>query len=159
MANRCNNKVTFKGSQDNLNKVLDLFNQMMDNESKGSIGQMPDFIESKNGHFADITQNKSNRYTFSYDTFWSPNIEILIQNANHYDVGFVLDYEEYGMKLFGRAIYENQILKDCHLNMGDFKNITYDTETDRFEFEGKTYGDDTEIIRIVLERKIALELS
>lgn len=159
MANRCNNKVTFTGCQDNLNKVLDLFNQMIDNESKGSIGQIPYFIDSKSGHFADITQNKSNKYAFCYDTFWSPNFGILIQTANHCNVDFILDYEEYGLKLVGRTIYKNHIFKDCRLNMADFKNITYDTETDRFEFEGKTYGDDLEIIRILLERKIALELS
>lgn len=159
MANRCNNKVTFTGSEDNLNRVLDLFNQMMDNENKGSIGQIPDFVESKNGHFADIAQNKSNKYAFCYDTFWSPNFGILIQTANHCNVDFLLDYEEYGMKLFGRTIYKNHIFKDCRLNMADFIGITYDTETDKFEFEGKTYGDDIEIMRILLERKIALELS
>lgn len=157
MANRCSNQVTFIGSQENLNEVLNLFQRMMDNESKGSIGQMPDFIDSKSGHFSDISQNKTNIYAFSYDTFWSPNIDVLRFTANHFNVGFVLDYEEYGMKLFGRTIYENQILKDCRLNMDDFKNITYDTETDNFEFEGKTYGCDSPIIRILLERKINLD--
>lgn len=47
MANWCNNKVTFYGDKDSLNKVLDLFQEMIEKESKGNIGQLPDFIESK----------------------------------------------------------------------------------------------------------------
>ncbi|KUJ58342.1 DUF1281 family ferredoxin-like fold protein [Chryseobacterium aquaticum] len=158
MANWCSNKVTFIGTQKKLSEVSNLFQQMIDNEKEGSIGQMPGFINKKDGYFFEIDKNTIDDYTFCYDTRWSPNIEILWLIANHYNVEFVLDYEEYGMKLFGKTIYENQFLNDCRLSLNDFKNIVYDEESDHFEFEGKTYEDDSEIIQILLNRKIAIEL-
>ncbi|WP_312344915.1 hypothetical protein [Chryseobacterium binzhouense] len=64
MANWCKNKVTFTGVEENLIKVVTLFQTMIDDESKGEIGQMPDFIESKNGYFFQIYQNDTDECTF-----------------------------------------------------------------------------------------------
>ena len=59
MANWCNNKVTFNGDRDSLNKVLALFQEMIEKESKGNIGQLPDFIESKNDYFFEIYRSET----------------------------------------------------------------------------------------------------
>ena len=154
MANWCNNKVTFTGSEERLDKVLNLFQAMIEKESKGNIGQIPDFIESKSGYFFEIYQNDTDEYSFQYETRWSPNIESLWLIANHYNVGFVLDYEESGCMVYGKTIYENEILTDYFLNQCDFQDCTYNAETDCYDFEGKTYDYKEDIMKILLERKI-----
>lgn len=154
MANWCNNKVTFTGVQDSLIKVVTLFQTMIDDESKGEIGQMPDFIESKDGYFFEIYQDDNLEYTFEYETRWSPNIEILRIIANRYNVGFVLDYEESGCMVFGKTIYENKVLTDYFLNQCDFQECAYNADTDCYDFEGVTYEYKDDIMKILLERKI-----
>jgi hypothetical protein len=154
MANWCNNKVTFNGNQESLEKVSNLFQTMIENESKGNIGQMPEFIEREYGYFFEIYQDETDECTFEYETRWSPNIEILWTIANHYNVQFVLDYEELGCMVFGKTIYENEILTDYFLNQCDFQDFIYNEETDCCEFEGKTYEYKDDIMKILLERKI-----
>ncbi|AZA51184.1 hypothetical protein EG346_24790 [Chryseobacterium carnipullorum] len=154
MANWCNNKVTFNGDKDSLNKVLALFKEMIEKESKGNIGQLPDFIESKNGYFFEIYCDETDECSFHYETRWSPNIESLWMVATHYNVGFVLDYEESGCMVYGKTIYENEILQDYFLNQCDFQDCIYNVDTDCYEFEGTSYDYQDEIMRILLDRKI-----
>ncbi|AZB25278.1 MULTISPECIES: hypothetical protein [Chryseobacterium] len=155
MANRCNNKVTFKGNQASLNQVSDLFRTMIDNESKGKIGQLPDFIQSEYGYFSEIYKDETEECSFHYDTRWSPNIEVLWTIANHFDVEFVLSYEESGCMLLGKTFYENEILKDYCLNQSDFQDCSYNEEENNYQFEGNIYEYKDEIMKILLGRKIA----
>lgn len=74
--------------------------------------------------------------------------------ANHYNVGFVLDYEESGCMVYGKTIYENEILQDYFLNQCDFQDCIYNVDTDCYEFEGTSYEYKDEIMRILLKRKI-----
>ncbi|WP_312344913.1 DUF1281 family ferredoxin-like fold protein [Chryseobacterium binzhouense] len=90
----------------------------------------------------------------SNETRWSPNIETLWNIANHYNVGFVLGYEESGCMVFGKTIYENEILKDYFLNQCDFQECTYNAETDSYNFEVIAYEYKDDIMKILLERKI-----
>jgi hypothetical protein len=154
MANWCNNKVTFIGNQERLDEVSNLFQAMIEKENKGNIGQMPDFIDREYGHFFNIYQEDTDENTFEYETRWSPNIESLWTIANHYDVGFVLDYEESGCMVFGKTICENQNLQDYCLDQLDFQEFIYNVDTDCYEFEGKSYDYKDEIMSILLDRKI-----
>ena len=154
MANWCNNKVTFTGNREVLDKVSNVFQEMIEKETKGNIGQLPDFVKSKNGYFCEIYRSETDECSFHYETRWSPNIEALWIVANHYDVGFVLDYEESGCMVFGKTICENQILQDYFLNQCDFQDFIYNVDTDCYEFEGENYDYKKEIVRILLDRKI-----
>lgn len=154
MANWCNNKVKFIGNKERLDNVSNAFQEMIEKESKGNIGQLPDFIESKNGYFFEIYRNETDEYSFHYDTRWSPNIESLWMIANHYNVGFVLDYEEFGCMVFGKTICENQNLQDYCLTQRDFQEFIYNVDTDCYEFENKSYEFREEIMQILLDRKI-----
>lgn len=156
MANICKNEVRFEGTEKSLGQVKDLFRTMIDNESKGKIGQLPDFIESGFGYFFEIYADETERCSFHYDTRWSPNIEVLWMIANHYDVGFQLSYEESGCMVFGKTFYENGNLKDYCLHQNDFQDFSYNAEKDNYQFEGNTYEYKEEIMKILLERKIAV---
>jgi hypothetical protein len=92
---------------------------------------------------------------FQYQTKWSPNIEIVQEIAEHYKVDFVQDYEEMGNLIYGQArYYHNEILQDIYLEDEDFEQYEYDEETDCYHFEDKEFDSDSEILQILLERKI-----
>lgn len=156
MANKCNNRLIFKGNQDSLNLLADMFQTMVDNESKGKIGQLPDFIQSESGYFFEIYKDETEECSFHYDTRWSPNIEVLWTIANHFDVEFELSYQESGCMLMGKTFYENEILKDYCLNQNDFQDCNYNEEENNYQFEGNIYEYKEEIMIILLERKIAI---
>lgn len=150
-----NNKVIFTGSQEGLSKVTTLFQTMIENESKGNICQMPDFIESRDDYFLDIWQYEEYECGFNYATRRdNPNIEALRMIANYYNVGFVLEYSELNCKVYGKAIYDGQILKDYGLTKTDLQQITEDIDAGTCGFEGKNYWWYDEIVEILLERKI-----
>ncbi len=150
-----NNKVIFTGDQDNLNRVLNLFQTMIEQENKGVIGQMPDFLESDENCFLEIFQYEAYECAFHYDTTReNPNIEALRMIANCYNVGFVLEYSEFTCMVYGKTIYDGQILRDYRLTQTDLEQITYNTETDKYEFNGKSYQWHSEIVEILLERKV-----
>ena len=91
---------------------------------------------------------------FQYQTKWSPNIEIIQEIAEYYKVDFVQDYEEMGNLIYGQAIHHNEILQDIYLEDDDFEQYEYDEEGDCYHFEDKEYDNDSEILEILLERKI-----
>lgn len=91
---------------------------------------------------------------FQYQTRWSPNIEIIQEIAEYYKVDFVQDYEEMGNLIYGQAIHHNEILQDIYLEYEDFEQYEYDEENDCYHFEDKEYESDSEILQILLERKI-----
>jgi hypothetical protein len=82
------------------------------------------------------------------------HFEIVQEIAEHYKVYFVQDYEEMGNLIYGQARYHNGILQDIYLEDEDFEQYEYDEETDNYLFEDETYNSDTEILEILLERKI-----
>lgn len=150
-----NNKVIFTGGQDGLSKVSTLFQAMIENESKENIGQMPDFIESKDDCFLEIFQYEQYECGFHYDTTRdNPNIDALRVIANHCYVGFVLEYSELNYKVYGKTIYEGQILQDYRLTHTDLQQITENIDAGTCEFEGESYQWYDEIVEILLERKI-----
>ncbi|WP_312299138.1 hypothetical protein [Chryseobacterium sp.] len=155
MANWCSNTVTFTGKQENLNNIIGLFQTMIENENKERSGQLPCFSNNKEGCFFETYQIED-ECTFQYETKWCPNIEILYEIAEYYKVGFILHYEELGSALFGRAVYDNQTLNNVCLEQSDFEMLCFNCETDCFEFEGKSYYSELDILEILLERKIKL---
>lgn len=89
----------------------------------------------------------------SYETKWSPNIELIKEVATHYGVGFVYDYCETGNGIFGEATLEDGEFRDIFLEPSDFDLYEFDEETDTYTFEGETFESDMEIMEILLDRK------
>ena len=155
MANWCNNNVAFEGEPKAIEQISELFKTMIEQEKKEVFGQIPDFVESKSSRcFFEIYQ--SDTAVFNYQTRWSPNTEILQQIAERYNVDFVHDYEETGNGIYGKATYYNGILEDTALSDEDLAEYHYDEETDCYYFEGNEYESDSEILEILLTRKLAV---
>ena len=157
MANMCSSTVVFEGKPETIEKIQQLFITMAEKEKEEEMGQLPDFTTIYSGYFFDIYYNEGDTGIFQYQTRWSPNLEILEQIAKCNKVNFVLDYEEMGNLVYGRATYKNGELNDIYLEDEDFETYQFDEETDTYHFEGKTYDSDCEILEIVLERKIKKE--
>ena len=157
MANWCNNRIIFEGKPEAIEQIQQLFKSMAEKEQKEKCGQLPDFVEDRNGGwFFDIYQDDDVIGIFQYETKWSPNIEVVQKIAEHYKVDFVQEYAEVGNQIYGKATYSEGILDDVCLSDEDLKQYHYDEVTDRYYFENEEYESDCEILEILLTRKLVV---
>ncbi|TRW21554.1 hypothetical protein FMM05_20060 [Flavobacterium zepuense] len=155
MANWCSNTVVFEGNPRAIEQIQGLFRAIADKQKIEDAGYLPDFNTTRNGHFFDIYWNEGDIGIFQYLTRWAPNIETLIEIADHYQATFTLGYEEMGCRVYGLATYRNVVLTDIFLEHDDFETYWFNEETDLYHFEGETYESDCEILETLLERKTA----
>lgn len=149
MPNWCDNIVMFTGEPRKLKELEQLFHHMAVREKETRLGQLPPFIQSRDGYFFDIRLEEGTLY---YDTRWSPNTGVLVQIADQFQTGFVHMYSEFAMGIFGEATYEQGILADARLDPEDLYCFDYD-ESGVYLFEGQSYETDMEILELLLERK------
>ena len=146
MPNWCKNYITFSGDKENLEKVHQTFIQMQKDEDETNEGQKPDFLkEIKDGYFFGIWVDTDPRFpSYQYDTRWSPNVLDVQAIAEHYNVSFVLEYEELGNNIFGKTEYNHLTKKLIEKNLSDddFAEIEFDFDNDVYTFRGET--DETE---------------
>ncbi len=119
-------------------------------------GQLPDFIEEKDGYFFDLRVEDEVIY---YETRWSPNTDIVQEIAEHFDIEFTHHYDESGTCIYGEAIYKDGMLTKVELDMADFAAYKYDVDEETYLFEGQYYECSEEIKEILLERKKQLTLN
>jgi hypothetical protein len=154
MANFCSNRVSFEGSKTAIHQIQGLFDGMREKEEQTGKGQLPEFIDREDGYFLDLYCNEGDIGIIQYETRWAPNTEILRIIANHYTVGFILDYEELGNLVYGRTTYIQGQLMDIYLEPEDFDTYELDCDTGIYHFEGQEYEYDYEILETLLERRI-----
>lgn len=150
MANWCFNTVNFQGEADQTEKIQGLFYDMQAQFIMHDKGQLPAFIQKETDYFFDMTITDN---VLTYVTKWTPNLETMVQIADHFGVGFVFHYEETANGIYGEAVYKDGILQDVFLEIADFAKYTYDEEQERYWFEGESYADNIEILEILLERR------
>jgi len=150
MANYCANMAVFTGEQSQIDKIAMLFSHMAIKEKLEEKGQLPTFVTLDRDWFFNIEWDGD---VLFYETKWSPNFSIMQQIADHYGVGFILDYSETGNLIYGQATYEAGELNDVFLDPSDFDLYEYDEDTDLYNFEGQQYEDNGEILETLLERK------
>src|SRR5690606_15432922 len=149
------NTVAFEGKPEAIKQIQQLFKTMAEQERKEGCGQLPGFVEGKDGgYFFDLYMESEDTEVFLYQTKWSPNTEVLKKIAEHYGVDFVQDYEEMGCLVYGRAAFSDRRLTDVYLEDEDFDAYEFDEDTDTYHFEGKEYDSDCEILETLLERRI-----
>jgi len=154
MANYCSNRIVFAGSKAAIQKIQVLFDTLRQQEDQTGKGQLPDFVSREEGYFLDLYWDGGDVGTFQYETRWAPNTEVVKEIADHYKVGFTLDYEELGNLVYGKVTYSRGQLLDVYLEPEDFDRYELDFETGIYHFEGQPYEYDCEILEMLLERKI-----
>ena len=96
MANWSSNSVAFEGNETALEQIKSKFRRMINLERAEQCGQLPDFVNPKDGgYFFDIISDEGD-CIFSYQTKWSQNTKVLVQIAERFKVDFIHDYEENG---------------------------------------------------------------
>lgn len=119
MANWCNNTLVFVGTPEAIQQITTLFNTIAEMGQQSENQKLPDFLAGAEEHFFYfISHNAGGK--IEYVTKWTPNIEAVVRIAKHYKVDFVLDYDEIGNCLYGRATYTNGILSNSYLDPHDF---------------------------------------
>jgi hypothetical protein len=154
MANWCTNWVIFSGEETQIKKANAMFKTMQEKEKETNEGQIPSFMaEPKEGFFFEIYEDESE--IISYSTKWSPNINDLIEIANHFKLGFEVLYEEIGNQIFGKAIFTagNSEAKKYDLASEDFEECQYDEDADIYKYNGEEYESDSEILQTIFQKK------
>ena len=157
MANWCSNTVVFEGKPEAITAIQEVFQMMKNKEETSEQGQLPDFITEENGgYFFNIYWSEGDEGVFQYETKWSPNTETVRLIADRYGVEFTQEYEEMGNGIYGKATYSEGILDDTALTDEDLEQLHYNEETDHYHFEGEEYESDSEILEMLLTRKLAV---
>ncbi|WP_443938602.1 hypothetical protein [Pedobacter sp. MW01-1-1] len=157
MANWCSNIVVFEGKPEAITAIQEVFQIMKNKEETSEQGQLPDFITADNGgYFFNIYWNEGDESVFHYETKWSPNTAVVRLIADCYDVKFTQEYEEMGNGIYGKATYSEGILDVTALSDEDLEQYHYDEEKDRYHFEEEEYENDSEILEMLLTRKLAV---
>lgn len=157
MANWCSNTVVFEGKPETITAIQEVFQIMKNKEKTSEQGQLPDFItEDNGGYFFNIYWNEGDEGVFHYETKWSSNTEVVRLIADRYELEFSQEYEEMGNGIYGKATYSDGILDDTALTDEDLEQYQYDEETDRYHFECEEYESDSEILEMLLNRKLAV---
>lgn len=150
MANWCNNTIIFQGSPEQIECIAAEFLRMEQLQTATGEGQLPPYCKDETGYVFDIQWMDD---AINYQTRWSPNREVMVRIADHYQVGFSYSYEEMGNCIYGEAHYQSGVLEDTGLEYAEFMQYQYDEQADHYIFEGETFENDLEILETLLERK------
>lgn len=151
MANWCLNTVKFEANKAVTEELRILFLRMAEKEILENTGQLPAGYEGRNGYLFEIQMEEGQ---LSYLTKWSPNMEVITFVAKQYGAGFIYNYEEPLMAIYGIAFYKLEQLQDISLSEEDFKLYQYNESDGSYAFEGRIFQDDWEIMEILLQRKV-----
>ena len=153
MPNWCSNYVFFKGSEENIQKVDEIFEKMI--QSNSPEGKKPDFQgEILEGYYFDIAKQDSGVY--SYETRWGPNVLDLELIGRHCNVSFIVEFEELGNYVFGKAKFDvNQTdgLQIMELDLNDISHISYDEEDDSFVYKDQKSDSELEFLEQIFRDK------
>ena len=107
MANMCNNSVIFSGEPSAVESVKAVFKEIQDQQEATGKWSLPSYVTADFSNMQDITINEN---TINYETRWYPNLQGLVQIANHFKLDFVSYYDEPGNGVFGKASYSQGTL-------------------------------------------------
>lgn len=152
MPNWCMNFVEFVGEPASVEQIKDLFDVLAKKESEERCGQQPDFVTDPQNYFFEIRWDDGYLY---YETKWAPNIQDVKLIADHFQVGFIYQYEESGMEIYGEAVYLNGTLTEVDLDQDDFALIEEKEGYDGYLFNGEFFDSQQDILELLLQRKKA----
>lgn len=143
MANHCYNYLSFEGEAENVKRVIDLFKDLIEEQSKTGEGVLPKGYDGR--YFFDICENGDENFMFW--TKWSPPTDVLSQLAQEYGVTITNEVEELSDLIFGIEVYyptflegfKNQatLVKKQYLDKEDFDLIEYNEDGGVVAFKGE----------------------
>jgi len=152
MPNFCDNHVTFKGSNENLQQVKFLFDKMEEEDLQIDDVDFLFTVQSENSDMTEVHWGDNN--TVYFQTWWVPNTDLMIEIADHFELEFESYYYEPGCQIYGQANYNNGCLTKIELDENDFAKFKYDDDYSLYVYRRKIYDCEDEILEILLNNKI-----
>jgi len=152
MANMCSNVVVFTGDPAAVENVKALFKEIEQKQNETGKWHLPPYVTANFSHMQDISMDNEK---INYETRWYPNLQGLVQIADHFQLDFVNHYDEVANGVFGEASYTKGTLLDICLDPADFQAYDFDPATRLFTYNGQTYENETPIFEKMIEEKKA----
>lgn len=156
MANWAQNSVTFQGTKSKIKDINTLFEKMIKDGKQTGEGQLPLFVRDDDGYFFNISIDKKEDESIelNYETRWAPNVEVLIEIANHFNLDFEVSYHELCMSIFGKATYikGNSKANIIELNNDDFDKFEFLEDSGNCLYNNKEW-EYYEMLEFLLEEK------
>lgn len=138
MANYCSNSVLFLGDQAAVTAITQLFADIEREQKRTDLYYLPDFVTDEKGYMLDISFNEG---WINYESRWTPNLDLLVQLADRYQLDFISRFDEMTNWIYGEAVYQNAELKTVY----------------RIAYEEEDLSGDAELAAIRDEQKLMLE--
>jgi hypothetical protein len=152
MPNWCHSSVRFSGETEKVKAVRDFFMAVDEQQTKFKNYDLPEFVTARNSNIVEIGFGNDQIF---FRSAWFPPFQVLVEIADHFEVGFSNKYEESGMFEYGKAYYQNGKYERICLTPEDAAKVTYDAERDVFTYEGHEFDDEYVIIYSMFEKMIA----
>jgi hypothetical protein len=152
MANWCNNYLLLSGTDTAIQNAIKVFSGIEEEQNRTGKYFLPELITAESSQMADIVISEN---TINYQTRWAPNLEALVQIANHTGVGFVSQYDDLQMGIIGEASYQNGVFSNIRLDGNDLQQYHYDMGTATYLYNGQNYEDEWSVLMELLETRKA----
>ncbi|RFZ92942.1 hypothetical protein D0C36_16265 [Mucilaginibacter conchicola] len=146
MANQCYNEVYFTGEQNRVKQANRFLSGHQLDEYDGTA------IKGTDGYFQDLYFCNGK---FHFGTRWVPDFTTLIAVADLFKVGFIVEYSDPAMSLYGRGMYKDGTFVDVRLDIDDYKKIGYNQKEGTYQYQDRTYRDLEKPALAVLKDKVS----
>jgi len=119
MANYCSNTVLFLGEPSAVAELRQLFWEIERQQKLTRMYYLPDFVMDGTGYVQDISFNGQ---WINYESRWTPNLNLLVQLAERYQVEFISGFDEMTNGIYGEALYSNGRLQSVYRDAYDEKS-------------------------------------
>lgn len=154
MANYCSNSVLFVGDEQNVAAVKALFAEIEKKQQQSNRWHLPSFVSGDKGYMLDIVFDLQ---AIHYETRWVPNLEVLGQIADKYQVGFISKFQEMSNGIYGEAAYHEGKLTSVMLHIEDLTGHQYDKSLNGYRLGNEVYEYQGDLLDVLLEQKKLLE--
>jgi hypothetical protein len=93
---------------------------------------LPDFVDDTSGYVQDISFNG---HWINYESRWTPNLNLLVQLAERYQVRFIIGFDEMTNGIYGGALYSNGRLQSVYRDAYDEKSAVSNPDWIAFRHE------------------------
>lgn len=137
MANYCNNFLSFEGTEENVEKVLEMFKALIEEQKQTGLGVLPKEVnpdECKSRYFFDIYFDED---CVIFWTKWVAPTEELSKIAQKFNVTITNSVEELGCMIYGvETYYADGGVLEQFLESEDFDLIEYNEDGEVIAFKG-----------------------
>jgi hypothetical protein len=132
MANYCSNTAFFLGDQNAVSELRQLFWEIERQQKLTRMYYLPDFVMDGTGYVQDISFNGE---WINYESRWTPNLNLLVQLAERYQVRFISGFDEMTNGIYGEALCSNGRLQSVYRDAYDEKSAVNNPDWIAFRHE------------------------